>query len=249
VATEAPPLKMYQSFPLNKICRYAEFFLCVGLAAVRLTHRFKAATPRRTTQLNEEKLCQLLANQTRALQKKRSQAASHAHHLPIKPLQSQASLRVPETVAQVQTSSQRKTGMAATAVIQVMVAQHVLVVQNSALQTPMPLALYAPRVHSLKLVLQKLMVTQVARHTATAMKELLAKTAVDTRVAQSVQAMVAMIVHLAVTVTHVLHTATAMTAVLVVETAQLMGKVATAGFLVMGLADLVQLPVVATLAK
>jgi hypothetical protein len=176
---------MYQSFPLNKICRYAEFFLCVGLAAVRLTHRFKAATPRRTTQLNEEKLCQVLANQTRALQKKRSQGASHAHHLPIKPLQSQASLRVPETVAQVQTLSHVK-----------MVA---VVVQNSALQTPMPHALHAQRVHSLKLVLQKLMETAMSvRATATAMIELLAKTVADA-----------------------LHTATAMTVVLVAETAQL----------------------------
>jgi hypothetical protein len=179
--------------------------------------------------LNEEKLCQLLANQTRALQKKRSQAASHAHHLPIKPLQSQVSLRVPETVAQVQTSSQRKTAA--------------VVVQNSALQTPMPHAHHAPRVHSLKLVLQKLMVHAMSvQATATAMTARLAKTAVDTRVVQSVQAMVATIVRLAVTVhhmvivTHVLHTATAMTAVLVVETARLT-------------AVQVQLPVVATLAK
>jgi hypothetical protein len=205
--------------------------------------------------LNEEKLCQLLANQTRALQKRQLRVVNHAHHLQIRPPQRQAFLRVPETAAQVQTSSQRKTaavvvqnsGQAATAGFLVMSAAN--------LRTLMPHAHHAPRVHSLKLVLQKLMVTQVARHTATAMTELLAKTAVDTRVAQSVQAMVAMIVRLAVTVrhmvtvTHVLHTATAMTAVLVVETAQLMGKVATAGFRVMGLADLVQLPVVATLAK
>jgi hypothetical protein len=224
---------MYQSFPLNKICRYAEFFLCVGLAAVRLTHRFKAATPRRTTQLNEEKLCQVLANQTRALQKKRSQGASHAHHLPIKPLQSQASLRVPETVAQVQTSSHVK-----------MVA---VVVQNSALQTPMPHALHAQRVHSLKLVLQKLMetamsvlrtvatmlVVQNVQPTETAMTALrkavttgfqvmsvaTLKTVVVTRVVQSVRL-----------------TATAMTVVLVAETAQLT-------------AVQVQLPVAATVAK
>jgi hypothetical protein len=190
--------------------------------------------------LNEEKLCQVLANQTRALQKKRSQGVSHAHHLPIKPLQSQASLRVPETVAQGQTSSQRKTAA--------------VVVQNSALQTPMPHALYAlhaQRVHSLRLVLQKLMVTQVAHLTETAMTARLAKTAADalhtatamtalrkavttgfqvmsvatlktaavTRVVQSVQAM-----------------ATAMTVVLVAETAQLT-------------AVQVQLPVAATVAK
>jgi hypothetical protein len=174
--------------------------------------------------LNEEKLCQLLANQTRALQKKRSQAASHAHHLPIKPLQIQASLRVPETVAQVQTSSQRK--MAA------------VVVQNSALQTPMHHVHHAQRVHSLKLVLQKLMVHAMSvQATATAMTARLAKTAADTRVVQSVQAMVAMIARLAqVTVIHVLHTETAMTAVLVVETARLT-------------AVQVQQPVVATLAK
>jgi hypothetical protein len=132
--------------------------------------------------LNEEKLCQVLANQTRALQKKRSQGASHAHHLPIKPLQSQASLRVPETVAQVQTSSHVK-----------MVA---VVVQNSALQTPMPHALHAQRVHSLKLVLLRLMAHVMSvRVTATAMIELLAKTVADA-----------------------LHMATAMTVVLVAET-------------------------------
>jgi hypothetical protein len=179
--------------------------------------------------LNEEKLCQLLANQTRALQKKRSQGASHAHHLPIKPLQSQASLRVPETVAQVQTSSQRKTA--------------VVVVQNSALQTPMPHARHAPRVHSLKPVLQKLMVHAMSvQATATAMTARLAKTVVDTRVVQSVQAMVAMIVRLAKTaadtraVQSVLHTVTAMIVVLVEETAQLT-------------AVQVQLPVAATVAK
>jgi hypothetical protein len=146
--------------------------------------------------LNEEKLCQLLANQTRALQKKRSQAASHAHHLPIKPPQRLASQRVPVTAAQVQTSSQRKTA--------------VVVVQNSALQTPMPHALHAPRVHSLRLVLQKLMaqpatagllvmsvaILPVAHHMATAMIVHLAKTAVATRVVQSVQATVATIAHL-----------------------------------------------------
>jgi hypothetical protein len=152
--------------------------------------------------LNEEKLCQLLANQTRALQKKRSQAASHAHHLPIKPPQRLASLRVPVTAAQVQTSSQRKTA--------------VVVVQNSALQTPMPRALHAQRVHSLKLVLQKLMVTPVARHTATAMIAPLAKTAVDTRVVQSALHMVAMIARLVLEiVTHVQATVTAMIALLV----------------------------------
>jgi hypothetical protein len=73
--------------------------------------------------------------------------------------------------------------------------------------------------------------------TATAMIELLAKTAVDTRVVQSALHMVATIAHLAqVTVTHVLHTVTAMIVVLVEETAQLT-------------AVQVQLPVAATVAK
>jgi hypothetical protein len=170
-----------------------------------------------------------LANQTRALQKKRSQAASHAHHLPIKPPQRLASQRVPVTAAQVQTSSQRKTA--------------VVVVQNSALQTPMPHALHAQRVHSLKLVLQKLMVHAMSvQATATAMTAHLAKTAADTRVVQSAQAMVAMIVRLAKTaadtraVQSVRHMATAMIVVLVAETAQLT-------------AVQVQLPVAATVAK
>jgi hypothetical protein len=139
-----------------------------------------------------------LANQTRALLKKQSQAASHVHHLPIKPPQKLASLRVPETVAQVQTSSHVK-----------MVAE---VARISALQTPMLLAHHAPRVHSSKLVLQRLTVIQVARHTETAMIALLAKTAADTRVVQSVLHTVAMIARLVATaqpmaiVTHVLHT-------------------------------------------
>jgi hypothetical protein len=69
------------------------------------------------------------------------------------------------------------------------------------------------------------------------MIELLAKTAVDTRVVQSALHMVATIAHLAqVTVTHVLHTVTAMIVVLVEETAQLT-------------AVQVQLPVAATVAK
>jgi hypothetical protein len=116
------------------------------------------------------------------------------------------------------------------------------VVRNSALQTPMLLALHAPRVLSLRLVLQKLMVTQVARLTVTVMTELLAKTAADTRVVQSVQAMVAMIVRLAKTaadtrvVQSARHMATAMTAVLVVES-------------VLHMAVQVQLPVAATLVK
>jgi hypothetical protein len=78
--------------------------------------------------------------------------------------------------------------------------------------------------------------------TATAMTARLAKTVVDTRVVQSVQAMVAMIVRLAKTaadtraVQSVLHTVTAMIVVLVEETAQLT-------------AVQVQLPVAATVAK
>jgi hypothetical protein len=191
--------------------------------------------------LNEEKLCQLLANQTRALQKKRSQAASHVHHLPIKPPQRLASLRVPETVAQVQTSSQRKTGMAATAAIQVMVAQHVLVVQNSALQTPMPLALHAPRVHSLKLVLQRHMVHAMSvLHTVVTIVHL-AKTAVVTRAVQSVLHTVAMIARLAATVRHM---ATAMT-VLHAKTAVVTRVVLS----VLHTVAQVQLPVVATAVK
>jgi hypothetical protein len=195
--------------------------------------------------LNEEKLCQVLANQTRALQKKRSQAASHVHQLPIKPPQKPASLRVPEMAAQVQTSSQRK-----------MVAE---VAQNSALQTPMHHALHAPRVHSLKLVLQRLTaqaataglqemsvaVHQVARLMATAMTELLAKTAADTRVVQSALHTVAMIVRLAlVIVTHARHTATAMT-VRLAKTAVDTRVVQS----VLHTVVQVQLPVVATVVK
>jgi len=182
--------------------------------------------------LNEEKLCQVLANQTRALQKKRSQAASHAHQLPIKPLQSRASLRVPETVAQVQTSSQRKTAA--------------VVVQNSALQTPMHLAHLAPRVHSLKLVLQKLMAHATSVQATVATIGLLAKTAVDTRVVQSVLHMVATIVRLALEiVTHVLHTETAMTVRLAPMTAADTRVVQS----VLHTVVQVQLPVVATVVK
>jgi hypothetical protein len=136
--------------------------------------------------LNEEKLCQLLANQTRALQKRQPQAASHAHHLQIRPPQRQASLRVPATAVQVQTSSHVK-----------MVAE---VVQNSAQPQLTLRALHALRVHSSKLVLLSNTVTQVARHTETVTIARLAKTAVGTRVVQSV--------HHMVTATHVLHTVT-----------------------------------------
>jgi hypothetical protein len=138
--------------------------------------------------LNEEKLCQLLANQTRALQKRQPQAASHVHHLQIRLPQRQAFLRVPETAAQVQTSSHAK-----------MVAE---VVQNSAQLQPMLLARHAQRVHSSRLVHLRLMAHAMSvRHMATAMTVLLARTAAATRVAQNVQAMAtAMIVHHVATV-------------------------------------------------
>jgi hypothetical protein len=176
--------------------------------------------------LNEEKLCQLLANQTRALQKRQPQAASHVHHLQIRPPQRQASLRVPETAAQVQTLSHVKMAEA--------------VARNSALRQLMLHALHAQRAPSLKSVLQKLMAhamrdqatlamtahrAKTARHTATATTlvvqsvqatatvtiELHAKIAVVTRVVQSAQHMeTAMIVRLEVTVQHM---ATAITQV------------------------------------
>jgi hypothetical protein len=135
--------------------------------------------------------------------------------------------------------------MAATAVIQVMVAQHVLAVQNSALQTPMPHAHHAPRVHSLKLVLQRLTVHATSVQATVVTIALLAKTAVDTRVVQSDQALVAMIARLAlVIVTHVLHTATAMT-VLLAKTAVDTRVVQS----VLHTVVQVQLPVVATVVK
>jgi hypothetical protein len=173
--------------------------------------------------LNEEKLCQLLANQTRALLKKQSQAASHVHHLQIRPPQRLASQRVPVTAAQVQTSSHVK-----------MVAE---VARNSVQLQLMHHVLHAQRVRSSKSVLQSNTVIQVVRHMGTAMIALrkavttgfqvmsvaTLKTVVDTRVVQSVQVMVATIVrHALVTAIHVLHMATAMTAAHVVETVQLM---------------------------
>jgi hypothetical protein len=207
---------MYQSFPLNKICRYAEFFLCVGLAAVRLTHRFKAATPRRTTQLNEEKLCQLLANQTRAREKALQQTVTARPQL------------VAAAQVQHQTSSHVKMGIAATAGIQVSRAKLVLVAQTFALQVQTHLVSHVQKAHSSKSappkltailrsaptvtamvqLVQSALRTATAIHallTVTAMTALLAKTAVDTRVVQSA-----------------LHTATAMTAEHAAETVRLM---------------------------
>jgi hypothetical protein len=173
--------------------------------------------------LNEEKLCQLLANQARARRKRLRQAASHAHHLQIRQLQKLASLRVLAMAVQVQTLSHVKTA--------------VVVVQNSVLQTPIPHALHAPRVRSSKSVRQKLMAQLATAGLQVMSVANLAKTAADTRVVQSALHMVATIAHLAqVTVTHVLHTVTAMTVVLVEETAQLT-------------AVQVQLPVAATVAK
>jgi hypothetical protein len=133
--------------------------------------------------LNEEKLCQLLANQTRALQKRQPQAASHAHHLQIKPQQRQAFQRVPVTAVQVQTSSHARTVAEA--------------VQNSAQLQLMLLALHAQRVHSLRLVHLRLMAHAMSVRATVAMTVHLVKTAV---VAQSVQATVAMTVHLAASV-------------------------------------------------
>jgi hypothetical protein len=146
VATEAPPLKMYQSFPLNKICRYAEFFLCVGLAAVRLTHRFKAATPRRTTQLNEEKLCQLLANQTRAREKALQQTVT------ARPQQ------VAAAQVQHQTSSHVKTVAA--------------VAQTFALQVQTHLVSHVQKAHSSKSAHPKLTAILRSAPTVTAMAQL-----------------------------------------------------------------------------
>jgi hypothetical protein len=83
------------------------------------------------------------------------------------------------------------------------------------------------------------------RPTATAMIAPLAKTAVDTRVVQSVLHMVAMIVRLVlVIVTHVLHMATAMT-VLLAKTA-VDTRVAQS---VLHTVVQVQLPAVATVVK
>jgi hypothetical protein len=137
---------MYQSFPLNKICRYAEFFLCVGLAAVRLAHRFKAATPRRTTQLNEEKLCQLLANQTRAREKALQQTVT------ARPQQ------VAAAQVQHQTSSHVRTVAG--------------VAQTFALQVQTRHASHVQRVRSSKSALQRLMALHRSVPTATVMVQL-----------------------------------------------------------------------------
>ena len=120
-----------------------------------------------------------------------------------------------------------------------------MVVQNSALQTPMLHALHAPRVRSLKLVLQKRMALhQSVLPTATAMVQLV-QTEVDTRVVQRALHMVATIAHLAqVIVTHVRLTATAMS-VATLKTAVDTRVVQS----VLHTVVQVQLPVVATVAK
>jgi hypothetical protein len=206
---------MYQSFPLNKICRYAELFLCVGLAAVRLAHRFKAATPRRTTQLNEEKLCQLLANQTRAREKALQQTVT------ARPQQVAAAQVQHQTLSHVKTV--------------------VGVAQTFALLVPTHRASHVQRVRSSKSVLQRLMAHLRSALTEAVMAQLvqsalpmgkvatagfqvmsvatlmtvrLVKIVADTRAVQSVL--------LILTAIHAPATVTAMTAAHVVETVRLM---------------------------
>jgi hypothetical protein len=197
--------------------------------------------------LNEEKLCQLLANQARALRRKQPRAANHAHQLPIKPQQKLATQRVPETVAQVQTLSHVKMAEA--------------VVRNSAPRQLMLHANHVQRVPSSKSVLQKLMaqlataglqVMSVA-NLAMSVRATGAMTAVVTRVVQSVLHMetATIVHHVAIarhteTATIVHHVAIARhteTAIMqVVQSVQTMvvvtgrRKVATAGFQVMSVA-------------
>jgi hypothetical protein len=188
--------------------------------------------------LNEEKLCQLLANQTRALQKRQPQAASHAHHLQTKPPQKLATQRVPVTAVQVQTLSHAKTVAEA--------------VQNSAPRQLMLHANHAQRVRSLKSVHLRLMAHRsaltagtatIVHHAATvqlmatAMIELHAKTAAATRAVQSVRLTIAMIVHHAATA-RLMATATTLVVQSVQTTVVATGlrKVATAGFQIMSVA-------------
>jgi hypothetical protein len=109
----------------------------------------------------------------------------------------------------------------------------------------MLLALHAPRVHSLKLVLQRLMVHATSvLHTVVTIAHL-GKTAVVTRVVQSVLHTVATIAHLVqVIVTHVLHTETAMTVHLAKTAADTRAVQSVLHTVVQ-----VQLPVVATVVK
>jgi hypothetical protein len=144
--------------------------------------------------LNEEKLCQLLANQTRAREKALQQTVT------AKPQ------RVVAAQVQHQISSLKK-----------MVAA---VVQTFALQVQMHLASLVQRVLSSKSALQKLMAThQSVLHTETAMTALLAKTAADTRAVQSV---LHMETAKTLAVQSALLTETAMTAAHVGETVRLM---------------------------
>jgi hypothetical protein len=225
---------MYQSFPLNKICRYAEYFLCVGLAAVRLNHRFTAATPRRTTQLNEEKLCQLLANQTRAREKALQQTVTARPQ------------RVVAVQVQHQTSHLKRMAVA--------------VVQNSAQRLQMLRASHVQRAPSSKSALLRLMeqpATAGFQVMSVATPQSVPTVTVTEQLVQSVlHTVAAMTVRLAlVTVTHVLHMVTAMTvrlALVTVTHAQATETAMTAAHVVASVQLMVarvQQQVAATVAK
>jgi hypothetical protein len=140
--------------------------------------------------LNEEKLCQLLANQTRALQRVLRQGVSHVHHLQIRQPQKLAIQRVLETDAQVQTLS------------------HVKTVEAGVLNSEQPQLMlhvsHVQRVPSSKSVQQKLMAQLATAGLQVMIVANLAMSVLHTvaimLVVQSAKPTIAMIVHLAVTV-------------------------------------------------
>jgi hypothetical protein len=152
--------------------------------------------------LNEEKLCQLLANQTRAREKALQQTVTaRPQQVVVAPVQHQTSSHV-KTVAEVAQTFALQ--------VQTHLVSHVQKAHSSKSAPPKLTAILrsAPTVTAMVQLVQSALRTATAIHallTVTAMTALLAKTAVDTRVVQSA-----------------LHTATAMTAEHAAETVRLM---------------------------
>jgi hypothetical protein len=147
--------------------------------------------------LNEEKLCQLLANQTRAREKALQQTVT------ARPQQVVAAQVQHQTLSHVKTVAE--------------------VAQTFALQVQMHRASHVQRVRSSKSALQRHMALHQSVPTVTAMVQLVQSvlhtvTAIHAQVTET--AMTAL--RAQVTAIHVLHTETAMTAAHVVETVRLM---------------------------